>query len=452
MGRGCVRNLYVLRMLLPLHSVNYNLLFLYYRCLFQLSLRCHIIMKKYLYTIDLTAFLLFFLLSLNVNAQKQIYIPDSLKSLDLNDSSSRWSWHRSAQTEDLIFFWEKGFGSDWRNPPKLKGQEMGFDLDNIMEQVQSFYRFFRDTLKFSLAGSKCDRYKMMVMINYSLDGTAYGGTYDNFIGALWVTPNRLQDRKQNTLAHELGHCFQLQIIADSVGDAWGGNGFFEMTSQWMLWHVNPNWVSDENYHLEAFKKLTHKAYLAVENIYHSPYVLEYWSEKHGMPFIAELYRHGRKKEDPVMTYKRLTGISQQEFNDEMMDCYHRLLNFDFKHAHRETRPYASTFSTCLDSLGKGRWAVSEAFAPEPYGFNAIKLAQPSNGKKPKVKVKRLSPNNGCELKYMLVPEPDCWYLLVMNAPKIHRQLPRPNWSNAPTKIEIPTIRYEVRLKNTMVIR
>ncbi len=61
---------------------------------------------------------------------------------------------------------------------------------------------------------------MMVMVNYSLEGTAYGGTYDDFIGALWVTPNRIQDQKLNRLAHELGHSFQLQIMADKTGEAW----------------------------------------------------------------------------------------------------------------------------------------------------------------------------------------------------------------------------------------
>lgn len=89
----------------------------------------------------------------------------------------------------------------------------------------------------------------MVMVNYSLEGTAYGGTYDDFIGALWVTPNRIQDQKLNCLAHELGHSFQLQIMADKTGEAWGGSGFFEMTSQWMLWRVNPDWLTDEKFHL-----------------------------------------------------------------------------------------------------------------------------------------------------------------------------------------------------------
>ena len=36
---------------------------------------------------------------------------------------------------------------------------------------------------------------MMAMIQYSLEGTAYGGDYDQVIGAFWATPNRLQDKK-----------------------------------------------------------------------------------------------------------------------------------------------------------------------------------------------------------------------------------------------------------------
>ena len=67
---------------------------------------------------------------------------------------------------------------------------------------------------------------MMVMINYSLEGTAYGGDYDGEIGALWIAPNRVQDEKLNCIAHELGHSFQSQITCDGQGEAWGGCGFF----------------------------------------------------------------------------------------------------------------------------------------------------------------------------------------------------------------------------------
>ena len=306
-----------------------------------------------------------------LHAQKKVYIPEDLRSMNLEADTSKWCWKRSAETRDCIFFWERGFGNDLQSPPQLEGKPMAFNLSVLMERVQSFYTFFHDTLGFTCPGSKADRYKMMVMVMYSLDGTAYGGTYDNFIGGLWVAPNRIQDKTMNCMAHELGHSFQLQIPADSVGDAWGGTGFYEMTSQWMLWQVNSNWLRDENYHFEAFKKLTHKAYLDGENIYHSPYVIQWWSDLHGRKSIAELYRQGKRGEDPVITYKRMYGLSQSQFNEEMFQGYQHLVNFDFQHARRETRPYACTFTCQLDTLSGG-W-LRPVNLPEEYGFNAIPL-------------------------------------------------------------------------------
>lgn len=308
-----------------------------------------------------------------VYAQKKLYIPKDLQGMNLKADTSKWSLNRSIETDDLIFMWERGFGNDVSNPPQLKGHDMSFKLLNLRDRIQTFYHFFRDTLGFVTPNyqSKADQYKMMVMVNYSLDGTAYGGTYDNFIGALWVAPNRIQDTKMNCMAHELGHSFQAQIMADSIGQCWGGTGFFEMASQWMLWQVNPDWITDENYHFEAFKTLTHKAFLHMDNIYHSPYVLQWWSDLHGRQFIAELFRQGVIGEDPVMTYKRMNGLSQSAFCDEIFRGYQHLVNFDFTHAYKETRQYAATFNTELETCSNG-WLRPKSL-PEGYGFNAIKL-------------------------------------------------------------------------------
>ena len=308
-----------------------------------------------------------------VYAQKKLYIPKDLQDMNLKADTSKWSLNRSIETDDLIFMWERGFGNDVSNPPQLKGHDMSFNLLNLRDRIQTFYHFFRDTLGFVTPNyqSKANHYKMMVMVNYSLDGTAYGGTYDNFIGALWVAPNRIQDTKMNCMAHELGHSFQAQIMADSIGQCWGGTGFFEMASQWMLWQVNPDWITDENYHFEAFKTLTHKAFLHMDNIYHSPYVLQWWSDLHGRQFIAELFRQGVIGEDPVMTYKRMNGLSQSAFCDEIFRGYQHLVNFDFTHAYKETRQYAATFNTELETCSNG-WLRPKSL-PEGYGFNAIKL-------------------------------------------------------------------------------
>ena len=398
----------------------------------------------------------------SVSAQKKIYIPEDLREMDLRADTSQWSFNRSVETNDLILMWERGFGSDVSNPPQLEGKPMNFDLGNLRDRVQSFYTFFRDTLRFSKPGSKCDQYKMMVMITYSLDGTAYGGTYDNFIGALWVAPNRIQDAKMNCMAHELGHSFQLQIPADSVGEAWGGSGFFEMTSQWMLWQVNPDWLTDENYHFEAFKQLTHKAYLHLDNIYHSPYVIQWWSDLHGRQSIAELYRQGKVGEDPVMTYKRMYGLSQEEFNREMLLGYQHLVNFDFKHAWKETRKYACSFGT---ELMQGDGYRPKHF-PEEYGFNAILLDSLVDIQKPvrvavsgeevlygltgittdgesiygDVNAQTLDVPRGKRLKHL--------YLVVMGAPAEHQQIPMPTDENPnPPKVDLKEFRYEFWVLN-----
>ena len=395
-----------------------------------------------------------------LHAQKKIYIPEDLRKMDLQADTSQWSFKRSIETDDLILMWERGFGSDTSNPPMLEGKPMSFNLTNLRDRVQEFYHFFRDTLAFSLPGSKADKYKMMVMVNYSLDGTAYGGTYDNFIGALWVAPNRIQDAKMNCMAHELGHSFQLQIPADSVGDAWGGSGFFEMTSQWMLWQVNPGWLTDENYHFEAFKQLTHKAYLHLDNIYHSPFVIQWWSDLHGRKSIAELYRQGRIGEDPVMTYKRMYNMSQKQFCDEMFRGYQHLVNFDFNHARKETRQYACTFDTELEG---GKWLRPKNY-PEEYGFNAIKLDDKVNLNARKFRLNLQGDNlrygfvgittdgqsvySNVNATEFVVPKSkrlSHLYLIVMGAPLQHHQIPMPTDENYKNPQNLLVFPYSFRI-------
>ncbi|MBP5360886.1 MAG: hypothetical protein J6129_05340 [Bacteroidaceae bacterium] len=373
--------------------------------------------------------------TVGLSAQKHVYIPRDLRGIDLNDSTSKWNWRNSAQTEDLVFFWERPFGANPAKAPALEGKPMTFDLDNVVKRVQHFYEYFRDSLQFILPGGNADSLKMMVMINYSLEGTAYGGDYDGRIGALWVAPNRIQDRHLNCLAHELGHSFQRQITSDGTGEAWGGSGFFEMTSQWMLWRVNPNWPTEENYHLQAFRKATHKAFLSGENIYRSPYVIEYWAEKHGLPHIANLYREGKRGEDPAITYMRVNHLSQKDFCDELFDCYTRLLNFDFRHAYNETRRHACTFNTPLDTISAGHYRIPGNNKPEPYGFNAIKLT-----KTQQAKVKNICAPKGYKLRWTIVDEPNCRYLLVMNQPQKHPRMPHRGRAKADP---LPTIGYDI---------
>ena len=320
---------------------------------------------------------------------KEIYIPQELASNDFNNPESDWCYDRMLATPNVAIFWEKGFGADVAQAPELEGKPMTVDMANLADKLEYFYGYFADSLQFVKPGSKAEKYKMMVMLRYSLEGTAYGGDYDQQIGALWVTPGRLQDSTLNCIAHELGHSFQSQITCDGQGEAWGGSGFFEMASQWMLWQVNPNWVSDEAYHFDAFRTLTHKAFLHIDNIYHSPYVLEAWGEMHGKPFIAELFRKGKIGEDPVMTYKQITGADQEQFNDEMYGIAAKIINLDFPRTKQYTRRFAATFDTPM--LNADGWLMPDtAYAPENYGFDVVKLDAPKPGESVKVQFEGLA--------------------------------------------------------------
>jgi len=312
----------------------------------------------------------------SVKQEKEVYIPNDLKGNDFSSNDSQWSWERTASTDDIILFWEKGFGNDLAKAPNLEGKPMTVDKANLLGRLQQFYDFYRDSLKFVLPGSKSERLKMMVMLNYSLEGTAYGGDYDGEIGALWIAPNRVQDKKLNAIAHELGHSFQSQVSCDGAGQAWGGGGIFEMTSQWMLWQVNPEWVHDEQYHWDAFCKLFHKRFLAGENIYHSPYVLEYWSMKRGKTVMGDMFRAGKHGEDPLMTYRRMFNLSWEEVADELYDCYARLITFDDPRVKDICKAYACQLQTPMVDAAKGsRRALSpdKEFVPETFGFNVVEL-------------------------------------------------------------------------------
>ena len=303
-------------------------------------------------------------------AGKDIYVPNDLKENDFTREDSKWSYARCAYTDDIIVFWERPFGNDLSQAPDLEGHNMKVDLPNLLERLQSFYDYYKNELKFIKAGSNADKYRMMVMLNYSLEGTAYGGDYDGVIGALWIAPNRVQDKKLNCIAHELGHSFQSMIACDHQGESWGGGGIFEMTSQWMLFNVNPEWPTDENYHWKAFIDHANLRFLDMENIYHSPYLLEYWSMKRGLTVIGDLFRAGKRGEDPASTYMRMFGLDNESFAKETVDCYSRLLTFDFPGKHELNKRYAGEFVN-----GKPL---------QVFGANVIKIN--TNGKK-SVKVK-----------------------------------------------------------------
>ncbi|GGH09020.1 hypothetical protein GCM10007352_14330 [Mucilaginibacter phyllosphaerae] len=319
---------------------------------------------------------------------KTIYYPASAflvpANNDYTNSNSEFSNSRKSESANLAMFWAKEYGSD---PSTYSDATQRFNPATALTALERFYTCYRDTLKFVQKGnSLTDQYKMLTYAFYSsTDGTAYGGGVDNKIGVLWTPGVRMNAAPYGALAHELGHSFQYMVHADG---AWGyttvpsgsnSQTIFEMTSQYMLFQNYLNWMTFENYHLTSFMQQTHLAFLHEDNQYHSPYVLEYWSNKRGRDFVGKLWRSAIQGEDPVLTYQRITGLNQAQFNDEMFDAYRHFITWDMARIAIAAKPYANQHVSTLNAAGNGWYRIAESNCPQNYGYNGIKLNVPASG-------------------------------------------------------------------------
>jgi len=100
-------------------------------------------------------------------------------------------------------------------------------------------------------------------------------------------------------------------------------------------------------------------------------------------------------------------MSQDAFNDEMLDIYLHLVNLDYDRVYAETRQWANgyePFRNKMDEKG-GWWQVKKEVCPENYGFNIIGLKVPKPGAKVSVAFQGLPNAKGYDLQY---PEKAGW--------------------------------------------
>ncbi|WP_320019053.1 DUF6055 domain-containing protein [Labilibaculum manganireducens] len=316
-------------------------------------------------------------------SSKETYYPASIWNVeqdnDYQNSASQFSVARMKETANLVAFWESKFGND---PSKTADTEYRFQLDDLIEESEKMYKFYRDSLKFVEKGnSLTDKYRMNFYIYYSNEGTVYGGGAENKIGAMWLTPNRIKTKPYAAMAHEMGHAFQYMVSCDGKWGFTSGNNvsIFEMTSQYMLFQFYPNWMELENYHFDNFMLNTHKAFLHEDNMYCSPYILEYWSDKHGIDFIGKLWNKAINGEDPVMTYQRITKIDQAAFNNEILDAAQKFMTWDMDRIRPYAKNYANKHTCAFKSIGDGWYRIAENRCPQNYGYNGIRLEVPASG-------------------------------------------------------------------------
>lgn len=316
-----------------------------------------------------------------------VYMPNEFADMDFNDDASTWSHQRSRHSTHFVVFWGKDYGT---HDPGSASVEAAYrvDVDDLLEKAEAFYALNIDTLKFAERGvgqSKLDQYKMMIFLHHTTDWMAYGGGYDDVIGALWISPNTAQPVGA-TIAHEIGHSFQYQVRCD-LGSAHGfrygfggngGNGFWEQTAQWQAHQSYPSenfgshhfTVYAENYHRHQF----HEWYR-----YANYFILHYWADKHGLDIIGRVWREAVQPEDPIQAYKRITGISDVQLNDEIYDMATKYATWDIDALRVLGSDYIGDLTYKFTVLGDGSLRVTYDRAPGTTGYNIIPLEVPTAG-------------------------------------------------------------------------
>ncbi|WP_315095109.1 DUF6055 domain-containing protein [uncultured Cellulomonas sp.] len=111
-------------------------------------------------------------------------------------------------------------------------------------------------------------------------------------------------------------------------------------------------------------------------------LLQYLAERDGEQLLGSMWREARAGEDPLSTYKRLTGLSQADLNRRVAEYAMRTVTWDF--AGR------SAIAAAVDGLDPvlladrttpveavegdpGHYRVLDGFAPADYGFTVVRL-------------------------------------------------------------------------------
>ncbi|MCR5851520.1 MAG: DUF4859 domain-containing protein [Bacteroidaceae bacterium] len=352
----------------------------------------------------ITVLLLLSLAAIGMFAQKTVYIPNEWKNPWPSDSllykesdpdnKYTWSKSRSVESDNIIVFWDKGYGT---KKPSESPSAYKVDEQDLLQKCEAFYDLEINKLGFAdPMTSNLSKYKIMVLLNHTTDWVCYGGGYDYQISALWIGPSACKP-VGHSVAHEVGHSFQYMCFSehgghkDSQTDNTGfhlpcGNGqtIWEQTAQWQAAQSYPSEMFNQS--ISVFRKSHNLAFSHEWHRYQSYWLHYYLSEYYddittvaqvwNQPMTGQTSGNGTDFNQALMRLKNLNAkILFRLYYDYAARC----ATWDFD----ACRSYGKSFVGDLDyrcvALGDTVWQVALASAPQASGFNIIPLAVPEEG-------------------------------------------------------------------------
>ena len=362
--------------------------------------KCH-------HVIALTAVILFqcTLYVTSALAQKTVYIPNEWRYFGSDtllykesdpDNKYTWSKSRSMESDNVIIFWDKGWGNT--KPHELsKNNYYYVDIPFLLQQCEAFYDLEINQLGFvNPVTSNLSRYKVMVLMNHTSTWTCYGGGYDFQVSALWLNPSTCKP-VGFAVAHEVGHSFHYMCYAEHSGhqnsntDNTGfhlacGNGqaIWEQTAQWQACQSFPELMFNESFPIFRY---SHNYAFSHEWHRYQSYWFHYFINQHyddittvaqvwNTPMTGQTQGHATDFNRALM---KLKGLSVRDLYKLYFDYACRCVTWDLEACKPYRTSYVGNFEYRCVLKDDGSYQVALASCPQGTGFNVIPLQVPAGG-------------------------------------------------------------------------
>ena len=346
-----------------------------------------------------------------IHAQKAVYIPDSWQYnatteeyTEGGNSELQWSFKRSKESDNCIIFWQKGFGSDPGKAPALNGTSMTFDADAVLRVAETCYDLNVNKLGFSCS-NMLDKYKILILMNYTTTWTCYGGGYDYECSALWLNPATVKPAG-HSLAHEVGHSFHYMCYAEAanynhtssstIGTGFHlpvGNGqtIWEQTAQWQANQAYPSEMFNQSYPLfgnNANYAFSHE-WMRYQSYWFLYYLCQHYDD---ITTVAQVWKQRMTGAvDFNQSLMKLKGLSAEALYELYFDYALHCATYDFDVAAPYRDNYIGRFDYRAVQLAENKYQVAYASAPQGTGFNVIELSVPAAGNTVTTKFTALKP-------------------------------------------------------------
>ncbi len=348
------------------------------------------------------------------SADKTVYIPSTWvynsstqEYTEGGNSDLQWSFNRSKQSDNCIVFWQKGFGTD----PSTGS--ITFDVDAVLQVAENCYALNMNTLGFATSNMR-DKYKLMILMNYTNDWVCYGGGCDFECSALWIGPSAVNPAG-HSLAHEVGHSFHYMAYAEAANynhtssstintgfhlSCGNGQAIWEQTAQWQANQAYPAEMFNQSYPLfgnNVNYAFSHE-WMRYQSYWFHYYLSDYYNDK---TIVSQIWKQPMTGQsngnatDFCQAYMALKNLTAAQFYERYFDYALHCATYDFNEAANYRSDYIGNFDYHCAKLADNQYQVAYRSAPQSTGFNVIELDVPTSGTTVTTALKALQ--HGCAL-------------------------------------------------------